>query len=88
MIYARKGSSCGYLRFVCRPIEDESNGAFVHTPKFVRKMSSASLFVNFDNTRSVAIRCMDTYGLDEVSIVDSATRKAYHVKPQKTKQEN
>lgn len=88
MIYARKGGSCGYLRFVCRPIEDDSKGSFVHTPRFVKKRTSSSLFVNFDNTRNVAMRCRDAYGLEDISIIDSTTGKVYHVKNTKTMQED
>lgn len=86
MLYAQKGDRCGYVRFTCRPVDADGGRSFTYVPHLVKEAKASSLFVNFDNTRNIAVKCIETCALDDVSIIDSSTGKRFHVKGTKQTQ--
>lgn len=82
VLFLRKKETEGYLRFKSyQKITNE----IMFSINIENSIKNASIFVNYDKVKKIALKIIKKYDFDEVKIIDTKTSKTFYVKKENKK---
>lgn len=82
VIFLKKNETEGYLRF--KSHQNISNEISFHI-NIEKSIKNASIFINYERVKKIALKFIEKYNFDEVKIVDVKTSKLHYVKKENKK---
>lgn len=82
VIFLKNKEKEGYLRFKSNQNILNEISFFITIEKTIK---NASIFVNFDKVKKIALKFIENNNFDEVKIIDTKTSKTFYVKKENKK---